>query len=73
MLPLPQLQIESASMLTKMTISSILCHNDTIYKELLKSIHYFKGGHAQTQFWSKFEITSAVVTLNIRSRSSKSN
>ena len=52
-----QLQIESASMLTKIIISSCLRHNDTIYTEWLKSINYFKGEHAQTQFWSNFEIT----------------
>ena len=53
----PLLQIESASMLAKIIISSLLCHNDKIYKECLKSIDYFKGYHAQTQFWSKIEIT----------------
>ena len=36
-----QPQIELASMLTKIVISSLLCHNDTIYKERLKSINYF--------------------------------
>ena len=41
-----------------------------LYK--LKSINYFKGEHAQSQFWSNLEIT-AVVTLYIRSRSSKYN
>ena len=50
-------QIESANMLTKIIISSILYHNNTTYKEWLKSINYFKGEHVQTQFWSKFEIT----------------
>ena len=28
----PQPQIESVSMLTKIIISSLLCHNDTMYK-----------------------------------------
>ena len=49
----PQLQIESASMFTKIIISSLLCQNDTIYIEWLESINYFKGEqseHAQTQF-----------------------
>ena len=55
--PPPQPQIESASMLTKIIISFSLCYNETIYTERLKSINYFKGEHAQTQFWSKFEIT----------------
>ena len=53
----PNHKIESVSMLIKIIISSLLCHNDTIYKEWLKSIYYFKGEHAQTQFWSNFEIT----------------
>ena len=53
----PQPQIESPSMFTKIIISSLLCHNDKIYKEGLKSISYFNGVNAQTQFWSKFEIT----------------
>ena len=53
----PQPQTESANMLTQIIISSLLCHNDTIYKAWLKSINYFKGEHAQTQFWSNFEIT----------------
>ena len=30
-------------------ISYLLCHNDTIDKEWLKSIKYFKGEHAQPQ------------------------
>ena len=38
-------------------ISSFLCHNDTVYKEWLKSFKYFKEEHAQSQFWSNFEIT----------------
>ena len=42
-------------MVTKIII--IMCQNDTIYKEWLIFINYFKGDHAQTQFWSKFEIT----------------
>ena len=46
-----------AYLLTKIIISSLLCHNDKIYKEWLKSIDNFKGLHAQTQFWSKIEIT----------------
>ena len=29
----------------------------TIYTEWLKSINYFKGEHAHTPFWLKFEIT----------------
>ena len=45
------------TMLTKIIIISILCQNDTIYKEWLKFINFFKGEHAQIQFWSKFEIT----------------
>ena len=49
----PPLQIEWASMLTKILISSLMCQNDTIYIEWLESINYFKGEqseHAQTQF-----------------------
>ena len=53
----PHPQIVLASMLTKIIISSLLCHNDKKYIEWLKSINYdFKGKHAQTQFWSNFEI-----------------
>ena len=48
----PQPQIESASIFTKIIISSLLFHNDTIYKERLKFINYFKGERAQIQFWS---------------------
>ena len=44
-----QPQIEMASMLTKIIISSILSHNDTLYKERLKSLNYLQGEHAQTQ------------------------
>ena len=52
-----QPQFESACMLTKMIVSSLLCHNDTIFTEWLKFINNFKDEHAQTQFWSKLEIT----------------
>ena len=52
--PPPQQQIELASIVTEIIISSSLCQNYTIYKEWLKSINYFKGDNAQTQFWSKF-------------------
>ena len=45
----PQLQIELASMLVKIIISSLLCHNDTIYKEWLKCFTNFKGEHLQGQ------------------------
>ena len=44
----PHLQIELASMLT-----ALYCVN---VRYRLKSINYFKGEHAQTQFWSNFEI-----------------
>ena len=44
-----QPQIELTSMLTKIITSSLLCHNDTKYKEWLKSINSLKGGHALTQ------------------------
>ena len=53
----PQRQIELASMLTQVLISSLLCHYDTIYRVWLKSINYFMGEHAETHFWSKLEIT----------------
>ena len=42
-------QMETASMLTKLLISSLLCHNDTIYKEWLKSKNYIKGEHTQIE------------------------
>ena len=62
-----QPQIESASILTKIIISSLLCYNDIIiYKECLKSINYLKGELAQN-----LKLQSAVVTLNIRSRSTR--
>ena len=38
----PQPQIELAGMFTKIIVSFLLCHNDTIYKEWLISINYFK-------------------------------
>ena len=44
-------------------ISSFLCHNDTIYKEWLKSINYFKEEYAQSLFWSNFEITKCCADL----------
>ena len=50
-----------ASMLTKIIISSLLCCDNTIYKEWLKSINYLKGEHAQ-----KILVKIAVVTLNKR-------
>ena len=53
--PPPQPQIELASMLTKVLISSLLCHYDTIYRVWLKSINYFMGEHTETQFCSKCE------------------
>ena len=58
MFPPAKLQIESASMLTKIIISSSLCHNDTIYKEWLNTSIISRESMllAQTQFWSKFEI-----------------
>ena len=39
--PHPQPQNESASMLTKRIIRSILCYNDAINKQLLKLINYY--------------------------------
>ena len=45
----PQPQIKSVSMLTKIKTSSLLCHSGTMYKEWLKSIKYYMGEHAQTQ------------------------
>ena len=64
----PYPQIESASMLTKLIISSKLCHNDTIYEEWVQSINYCKGD--KPNFGQNLKSQSAVVTLNIRSRSS---
>ena len=63
-----QLQIESATTLTKIIISSLLYHNDTIhvYKEWLKSINYFKGEHTNN-FGQNLKLQSAVMALNIRS------
>ena len=43
----PKLQIESASMLTALYCVTMI----------QASINYFKGEHAQTQFWSNFENT----------------
>ena len=50
----PQPQIESELNHNQLFI---VLNNDTIYKECLKSINYFKREHAQTQFWSNFENT----------------
>ena len=61
----PQLQIESASMLTKIIISSLLYHNDTIFKEWLKSINYFKESLLKHNFGQNLKLKSAVVNLNI--------
>ena len=52
--------------------------NDIILKIVflniwLKSFSYFNREHAQTLFWSILKLQRAVVTLNIRSMSSKSN
>ena len=52
-------QIESVSMLTKIIISSLLCHNDTKYNEWLKSINYFK----EHNFGQNLKLQSAVVTF----------
>ena len=64
---------ESSSMLTKIIISSLLCHNDTIYKGWLKSINYSRESMHKHNFGQNLKLQSAVVTLNIRLRASKSN
>ena len=65
-------QIESTSMLTEIITSSLLCHNDTIYNKWMVSINYLKAEHAHSQR-SNLKLQSAVVSLNIRSRSLKSD
>ena len=52
----PQPQIESASMLTALYCFTMI---------RLKSINYFKGEHAQTQFWSNFETTKCCDYLDV--------
>ena len=54
-------------MLTIIIISSLLCYNDTIFTERLKSINYFRGEHAamhKHNFGQNLKLQSAVVTLN---------
>ena len=46
--PPPQPQIKLASMLTALYCVTMI---------KAEIINYFKGEHAQTQFWSNFEIT----------------
>ena len=60
--------------LTNIIISSLLCHSDTMYKEWLKSFNYFKGLSMHKHYYGQnLKLKSAVVTLSIRSKSSKSN
>ena len=52
-----------ASMLAQILISSLVCHNDTIYNGWLKSVIEFKRYHAKHTFGSKFEITKGCSDL----------
>ena len=67
----PGPEIESASML--FLISLLLCHNDTIYKEWLKSIIISSDSMRKHNYGQNLKLQSPVVTLNIRSRSPKSD
>ena len=60
-------------MLTNILISYLLCHNDTTYKEWLNPSIISKKSMYKQNFGQTLKLQSAVVTLNIRSRSSKSN
>ena len=57
----PQTQIELASILTKIIISSLLFHNNTMYKEWLKSINNSRQSMYKFYFGQDVKLQSAVV------------